>query len=58
MWGLPSSYDAWKTACCEKYPDCSNCPHDDDYDEDYEYNREQEIGDIKYDEMKGESLCD
>jgi hypothetical protein len=26
--GMPSWYDDWKTACCERYPDCSNCPYD------------------------------
>lgn len=37
MNGLPSSYDAWKTACCDRWPNCSHCPYDDDYEEeDYE----------------------
>ena len=40
--GMPKSYDAWKTACCERYPNCNPCPYDetegwegeDDEDED------------------------
>lgn len=36
MNGLPSSYDAWKTACCDRYPDCSSCPYDGEDDEEIE----------------------
>lgn len=39
MNGLPSSYDAWKTACCDRWPDCSHCPYE---EEDYEDEDETE----------------
>lgn len=31
---LPTWYDDWKTACCERWPNCRNCPFDEDDDED------------------------
>lgn len=34
MYGLPSSYDEWKTACCGNYPDCSHCPYENGEDND------------------------
>ena len=30
MYGMPDSYDAWKTACCDKWPFCKGCGDDDD----------------------------
>ena len=34
MYGMPDSYDAWKTACCDKWPFCKGCGEDDDDDDD------------------------
>lgn len=37
-WGEIPNYDVWKTACCERWPDCKNCPdNDDELDEFEEY---------------------
>lgn len=45
--GLPSSYDAWKTACCERYPNCNPCPYDEpDEEEGEEYDFDEEDEDI------------
>lgn len=48
MYEIPG-YDAWKTACCEKYPDCSHCPYDDE--EDDEEVQEEDENEIS------ESIC-
>lgn len=41
MYEIPG-YDAWKTACCEKYPDCSHCGEEDDEECEEFYEEEEE----------------
>lgn len=42
MDGYMGNYDAWKTACCGLYPDCSNCPFDNDYEDEEEDDYEED----------------
>lgn len=46
MESLPN-YDDWKTACCNRWPNCNHCPYDGDYedmeDEDYEDEDEDDL---------------
>lgn len=52
---LPSWYDSWKTACCNRWPNCSHCPFDeeeDEYDDDddkYGPLTDEDWADMQYD---------